>query len=161
MPEKTYRILAILTCVRRVRVVQIASIVVDEVPSPLQAGLPRRRVEDGELLRGAPDVEAMKLDREHRAEQTSVRIELVEPRAPESLHGWVGDLDTAEDTEHDHNERVEQRGNLEYAVNSCHRRQKTLVRTCMLGEIAPMSCPRVTPNSSMNRTGSKIGRAHV
>ena len=126
MPKPTYRILAVLTRVRRIWVVQVAPIVVNEVSGPLQTGLPRWGIEDGELLRGTPDIKTMKLDGEHRAEQARIWVELIKPRAPEALHRRIGDLDTAEDTEHDHDEWVEQRSNLEKTGKSCQRLQGLL-----------------------------------
>jgi len=64
-----------------------------------RAGLPRGRVKDGELARLALDLHVPEDGAEQTADEVVEGVEVVEPVAPEGLHGRVGHDDAAEGDE--------------------------------------------------------------
>ncbi len=72
-----------LTVRRGTWVVKVADSGVHKVAGPLDAGLTRRRLEDGAFERAAGDFEAVKLSGDQARDEARERIKLVEPDTPE------------------------------------------------------------------------------
>ena len=128
----TYSIFAVAARRGGVRVVEVATDALHELIRPLRARLARRRVEPDELVRLALDHktavqwtptrqrtpkgsdrtdDSLKLGRQHGAQDARERRELVEP-PPVRRERGVGQRHAREGSEHETDERVEERRDL-------------------------------------------------
>lgn len=84
---------------RRTRILHVPGVRAQEVSHVRPARLAARRIEARELLGVAFDVDVPDDGAEEAADEVVEGVEVVEPVAPEGLHGVVGDDDAAEGDE--------------------------------------------------------------
>lgn len=95
------------------RVIEVSTKRRHELGRPSVTRLTLRRLEHGELLRRALDLETVKFRGDHRAHDPSERIEVVQPRPRPPSNIGVRNRDTTEGREDGDDERVEQDGDLD------------------------------------------------
>lgn len=98
---------------RGIGVVDVPADLVDVALCVRQALLAAGRVEYTELPRRTLDVQAVHLSDDETSNETGEGVELVHPHTPEVGHLALDDRDTTEQTEHDEQEGVERRRDLD------------------------------------------------
>lgn len=135
-------VLAVSTLDGVVEIVDVTTKFVAKVVSPCSAGLPRRRVKEGELIRLALDHKTaaeivsleparccmglglLEFSRHHRCEGPGEWVQGIQPSSPKRPHCRVWDLHTTECAEDKPEEGIEENSNLNTRRECCHQLAK-------------------------------------